>query len=141
MGCNPTLFPSAFTALRRNQREKKIVCRPLENPRAGIGRQGKQMEALHLVKSKDQSYKFGSEKQKLCAKNYPRIPLEDFFNFLAAAFPFVPARESAFPGAESAHEKEDQADQQQQAKPAAADDGPTKVKPAATEQEKQNHHE
>ena len=48
---------------------------------------------------------------------------------------------SAFRGAESAHEKDDKAYQQNQAKPAAADDGATKVKPAAAEQEKQNHHE
>ncbi|MGD1087395.1 MAG: hypothetical protein ABR955_01535 [Verrucomicrobiota bacterium] len=48
---------------------------------------------------------------------------------------------SAFRGAESAREKDDKAYQQNQAKPAAADDGTAKVKPAATEQEKQNNHE
>jgi len=40
---------------------------------------------------------------------------------------------STLRGAESAHEKDDQADQQNQAEPAAADDGTTKVKPAAAE--------
>ena len=58
-----------------------------------------------------------------------------------AAFAFVPARGSAFPGAESAHEKNDQADQQQQPNPAPADDGTAKVKSAAAEQEKQNNYE
>ena len=43
--------------------------------------------------------------------------------------------------AESAHEIDDQAYQQNQAKPAAADDRTAKVKPAAAEQEKQNHQE
>ncbi len=38
--------------------------------------------------------------------------------------------------AESAHEIDDQAYRQNQAKPAAADDGTAKVKPAAAEQEK-----
>jgi hypothetical protein len=48
---------------------------------------------------------------------------------------------SAFRGAESAHEKDDKAYQQNQAKPAAADDGTSKVKPAAAEQEKQDNQE
>ena len=43
--------------------------------------------------------------------------------------------------AECAHEIEDKTYQQNQAKPAAADDGTSKVKPAAAEQEKQNYHE
>ena len=43
--------------------------------------------------------------------------------------------------AESAQEKDDKAYRQNQAKPTAADDGTTKVKPAAAEQEKQNNHE
>jgi hypothetical protein len=45
------------------------------------------------------------------------------------------------PRAESAQEIDNEAYQQNQAKPAAADDGTAKVKPAAAEQEKQNHHE
>jgi hypothetical protein len=40
--------------------------------------------------------------------------------------------------AESAHEKDDKADQQNQAKPSAPDGGPAKVKTAAAEQEKKN---
>jgi hypothetical protein len=48
---------------------------------------------------------------------------------------------SALRGAESAHEIDNQADQQQQANPAPADDGTAKVKSAAAEQEKQNHQE
>jgi len=48
---------------------------------------------------------------------------------------------SAILGAESAHEKDDKAYQQNEAKPAAADDGTTKVKPTAAEQEEQDHHE
>jgi hypothetical protein len=43
--------------------------------------------------------------------------------------------------AESAQEIDDKAYRQNQAKPAAADDGTSKVKPAAAEQEKQNNHE
>jgi hypothetical protein len=43
-----------------------------------------------------------------------------------------------FRGAESAREIDDETDQQNQAKAAAADDGTAKVKPAAAEQEKQN---
>jgi hypothetical protein len=42
---------------------------------------------------------------------------------------------------EPAHEKDDEANQQNQAKPAAANDGTAKVKSATTEQEKQNNHE
>ena len=45
---------------------------------------------------------------------------------------------SFFRGSESAHEKDDKAYQQYQAKPAAADDGTAKVKPAAAEQEKKD---
>jgi hypothetical protein len=48
-------------------------------------------------------------------------------------------RLSAFRAAESAHEKDDKAYHKNQAKPAATDDGATKVKPAAAEQEKQNN--
>ena len=40
--------------------------------------------------------------------------------------------------AESAHEIDDQADHQNQANPAAADDGPPKVKPTAAEQQEKN---
>jgi hypothetical protein len=47
----------------------------------------------------------------------------------------------AFPGAETARDKEDQADEQNQANSAAADDRSAQVKPAATEQQEQNHHE
>jgi hypothetical protein len=47
----------------------------------------------------------------------------------------------AFRGAESACEIDDQADEQNHAKSAAADDGTTQVKPTTTEQEKQNHNE
>ena len=43
--------------------------------------------------------------------------------------------------AESAHEKDDKAYQQNQAKPAAADDGTAEVKPAAAEQEKKNKYD
>ena len=43
--------------------------------------------------------------------------------------------------AESAQKIDHQAYRQDQAKPAAADDGTAKVKPAAAEQEKQNHQE
>ena len=43
--------------------------------------------------------------------------------------------------AESAHEIDDKAYRQKQANPAAADDGTSKVKPAAAEQEKQNNQE
>ena len=48
---------------------------------------------------------------------------------------------STFRAAESAHEINDQTDQQNQAKPAATDDGTAKVKPAAAKQEKQNNQE
>jgi hypothetical protein len=43
--------------------------------------------------------------------------------------------------AESAKEIDGQAYQQNQAKPAAANDGTAKVKPAAAKQEKKNNHE
>ncbi|MGD0207997.1 MAG: hypothetical protein ABSC89_10365 [Verrucomicrobiota bacterium] len=43
--------------------------------------------------------------------------------------------------AESAHEIDNKAYRQKQANPAAADDGTSKVKPAAAEQEKQNNQE
>lgn len=43
--------------------------------------------------------------------------------------------------AESAHHIDDKAYHQNQAKPAAADGRTSKVKPAATEQEKQNNYE
>ena len=48
---------------------------------------------------------------------------------------------SVFRGAKSACEIDDQADEQNQAQSAAADDGSTEIKPATTEQEKQNHYE
>jgi hypothetical protein len=41
--------------------------------------------------------------------------------------------------AESAHDIDNQAYQQNQANPAAADDGATKIKPASAEQEKHNN--
>lgn len=47
---------------------------------------------------------------------------------------------SAFRASESAHEIDDQADQQNQAEPAPADGRAAKVEPAAAKQEKQNHH-
>ena len=43
--------------------------------------------------------------------------------------------------AESAQEIDDKAYRQNQAKPAAADDGTSKIKPAAAEQEKQDNYE
>jgi hypothetical protein len=46
-----------------------------------------------------------------------------------------------FRAAKSAREIDDEADQQNQAKPAAADDGTAKVKCTAAEQEKQDNHE
>jgi len=48
---------------------------------------------------------------------------------------------SAFRAAESARNPDDKAYQQNQTKPAAADDGTAKIKPAAAEQEKQNNQE
>jgi hypothetical protein len=48
---------------------------------------------------------------------------------------------SAFRAAESTCDIDDKAYQQNQAKPAAADDGTPKVKPAAAEQEKENNYE
>ena len=78
---------------------------------------------------------------QICRPELPGKPLEVFLVRPRAAFAFVSARGSASPGAESAHEKDDQAYQQQQTKPAAADDGTAKVEPAAAEQEKQNYHE
>jgi hypothetical protein len=48
---------------------------------------------------------------------------------------------SAFRVAESACEIDDKAYQQNQANPTATDEGTTKVKTAAAEQEKQNNHE
>jgi hypothetical protein len=48
---------------------------------------------------------------------------------------------SAFRAAESAREIYDKADQQNQAKPAAADEGAAKVKAAAAEQKKQNEYD
>jgi hypothetical protein len=46
---------------------------------------------------------------------------------------------SAFRAAESAREKDDKANQQNQANPAAADDGPAKIEPAAANQEEKNN--
>ena len=43
--------------------------------------------------------------------------------------------------AESPGEKDDKAYQQNQAKPATADDGAAKVKPATSKQEEKNNHE
>jgi hypothetical protein len=47
----------------------------------------------------------------------------------------------AFRTAKSAREIDDETDQQNQAKPAAADDGTAKIKSSAAEQEQQDHHE
>jgi hypothetical protein len=66
-------------------------------------------------------------------------PLEVCFQRPWRGISVCPGWLSASPGAESAQEKDDQAYQQHQAKPAAADDGATEVKPAAAEQEKQNY--
>jgi hypothetical protein len=52
---------------------------------------------------------------------------------------FATRRLSAFLGAESAREKDDKTNQQNQTKPAAADDGAAKIKPAAAEQEEKNN--
>ena len=62
---------------------------------------------------------------------------------LIAAIPADKKRSSALWAfrAESAQEIDDKAYRQNQAKPAAADDGTAKVKPAAAEQEKKNNHE
>jgi len=48
---------------------------------------------------------------------------------------------SVFVCAEATGKKDNQAYQQDQAKPAAADDGAAKIKPAAAEQEKQNDYD
>jgi hypothetical protein len=53
----------------------------------------------------------------------------------------VRAARLASRAAESAHHIDDKAYHQNQAKPAAADGRTSKVKPAATEQEKQNNYE
>ena len=50
-------------------------------------------------------------------------------------------RRLCVPRAESAQEIDGEAYQQNQTKPAAADDGAAKVKPAAAEQEKKNNQE
>ena len=47
----------------------------------------------------------------------------------------------SFRAAKSAHAIDDEADQKNQAKPAAADDRSAQIKSAATEQEKQHNHE
>lgn len=46
-----------------------------------------------------------------------------------------------FRAAESAHQIEDEADEQDQAKAASANDGTAEVKPASTENEKQDNNE
>jgi hypothetical protein len=56
-----------------------------------------------------------------------------------AEFRLLPAILSAFRAAKSTRQINDKAYQQNQAKPAAADDWTAEVKPAAAEQEKQNH--
>jgi hypothetical protein len=53
----------------------------------------------------------------------------------------LPADLLTFRAAKSAHEIDDEADQQNQAKPATADDGTTKVKSTAAEQEQQDNNE
>jgi hypothetical protein len=119
----------------------KSVRHPLENSRAGIIRQGNKWR--HCTSS---GQKTKTKILKVESRNYaPRIAPANrwkfFFNLPETAFPFVPAGWSAFRGAESAHEKDDKAYQQNQAKPAAADDGTTKVKPAAAEQKQKNNYE
>jgi hypothetical protein len=52
---------------------------------------------------------------------------------------FAARRLSAFRASESAREKDDKANQQNQAKPAAADDRTAKIKPAAADQEEKNY--
>jgi hypothetical protein len=64
-----------------------------------------------------------------------------FYLFFAAINSPLPFNRSAFPGAETARKEDDQADQQDQAESAAADDRSAQVKPAATEQQEQNHHD
>ncbi|MEJ0090304.1 MAG: hypothetical protein WDM80_11250 [Limisphaerales bacterium] len=51
----------------------------------------------------------------------------------------TPGFPSNFRTTKSAHDPDDKADHKDQAKPAAANDGTAKVKPAAAEQEKQNN--
>jgi hypothetical protein len=46
---------------------------------------------------------------------------------------------SVFRAAKSAREKDDKANQQNQTKPAAADDGAAKIKPAAAKQEQKDN--
>ena len=95
------------------------------------------MEALRLL---DRKTRRNVEKSKAEIKlsGLPGKPLE--ISYLpGAAIPYVRVCGSAFRGAESAHEKNDQAYQQNQAKPAAADHGTAKIEPAAAEQEKQEH--
>jgi hypothetical protein len=52
---------------------------------------------------------------------------------------FAARRLSAFRAAESARQKDDKANQQNQAKGAAANHGAAKIKPAAAEQEEKNN--
>ena len=100
------------------------------------------MEALHLIRSEDQSRNVKAEGRncdaKRCLANrwkfFPNVPWDE-------ALPFVPANRSGFPDAESAHSPNDKAYQQNQAKSAAADDGAAKIKSATAKQEQQNHDE
>jgi hypothetical protein len=75
----------------------------------------------------------------ICRPKLPRQTAGRFSKLPRAAFRFVPAGRSAFRGAESAHDPDDKANQQNQAKAAAADGGTAKIKPAAAEQEEQNN--
>jgi hypothetical protein len=58
---------------------------------------------------------------------------------IAGRVPAIPAILSAFRVSKSTRQINDKAYHQNQAKPAAADDGTAEVKPAATKQEKQNN--
>jgi hypothetical protein len=96
------------------------------------------MEALHLDQSEENVNVW-----KVRSRNYaPRFTpahRRGFFNFREGALPFVQAVPSTFRAAKPACKKDDKAYQKQQANPAAADDGTTKVESAAAEQKKENH--
>jgi hypothetical protein len=71
----------------------------------------------------------------------PELPRQTAGSFSNSkgGIPVCPAGRSVFRGAESAREKNDKANQENQANPAAADDGTAKIKPAAAEQEEKNN--
>jgi hypothetical protein len=93
---------------------------PNRNPAAGFVEQdmpsGQKFFGFHLIKFRPFSGSLG-ESPATCHDD--RLVRSDF-------------------RAESAHAIDDQADHQNQAKSTAANDGPAKVKPAATEQKQQN---